>query len=203
MISATPGFRNLALLGVPLFSLLVWGAVSVRPDDRTKPETIDATAMGTSTQMGRVTNIKVIIYEYSTQEDREVLMQAFVKGQNQGLVNALTKMKAVGRIAITGTLGYDLSYIKVFPTPTGRKIRFITNRPLRYGEVYWDTQSTAYNLTAGELDLNDTEKSKSAGVLYPAAQLVINKEGELQVELRQNPWNLVNIIDWRGTPEVN
>ena len=203
MITATPGFRNLALLGVPLFSLLVWGAVSGRPDDRTKPETIDATAMGTSTQMGRVTNIKVIIYEYSTQEDREVLMQAFVKGQNQGLVNALTKMKAVGRIAITGTLGYDLSYIKVFPTPTGRKIRFITNRPLRYGEVYWDTQSTAYNLTAGELDLNDTEKSKSAGVLYPAAQLVINKEGELQVELRQNPWNLVNIIDWRGAPEVN
>jgi hypothetical protein len=29
------------------------------------------------------------------------------KGQNQGLVNALSRMKAVGRIAITGTLGFE------------------------------------------------------------------------------------------------
>jgi hypothetical protein len=40
--------------------------------------------------------------EYSTEEDRQILVEAFKKGQNQGLVNALTKMKAVGRIAITG-----------------------------------------------------------------------------------------------------
>ncbi len=31
-------------------------------------------------------------------------------------------------------------------------------------------------------------------MLYPAAQLVINKDGELQIELRKNPWKLVNII---------
>jgi len=77
--------------------------------------------MGTSTQLGQVVGITVIIYEYSTPFDRQVLVQAFDKGQNQGLVNALTKMKAVGRISITGTLGYDLSYIRLIPTPTGRK----------------------------------------------------------------------------------
>jgi len=159
--------------------------------------------MGTSTQMGAVVGITVIIYDYSTPEDRQVLVQAFTKGQNQGLVNALTKMRSVGRISITGTLGYDLSYIKMFPTPTGRKIRFITNRQLRYGEIYWDTQSTAYNLTAGELDLNDTDKSKSTGVLYPAAFLEIDKEGQLQIQLRENPWKLVDLIDWRGTPGLN
>jgi hypothetical protein len=112
-------------------------------------------------------------------------------------------MRAVGRISITGTLGYDLSYIRMFPTPTGRKIRFITNRQLRYGEMYWDTQSTAYNLTGGELDLNDTDKSKSTGVLYPAAFLEIDKEGQLQIQLRENPWKLVDLIDWRGTPGLN
>lgn len=182
---------------------LLLGALPSLPNDRGKPETIDATAMGTSTQMGGVVGITVIIYDYSTPEDREVLVQAFTKGQNQGLVNALTKMRSVGRISITGTLGYDLSYIKMFPTPTGRKIRFITNRQLRYGEVYWDTQSTAYNLTVGELDLNDTDKSKSTGVLYPAAFLEIDKEGQLQIQLRENPWKLVDLIDWRGTPGLN
>jgi hypothetical protein len=165
-------------------------------------ETIQASAMGTSTQLGQVVGITVNIYEYSTMEDRQVLIEAFTKGQNQGLVNALTKMKAVGHISITGTLGYDLSYIRMIPTPTGRKIRFATNRVLRFGEVYYDTQSTAFNLTAGEFDLNDTDKSKSTGVLFPAAQLIINKEGELQMELRQNPWNLVEIIDWSKRPET-
>jgi hypothetical protein len=183
--------------------LLIAGSVRSFSNDRTKPETIDASAMGTSTQLGQVVGITVIIYEYSTPADRQVLVQAFQKGQNQGLVNALTKMRAVGRISITGTLGYDLSYIRLIPTPTGRKIRFITNRQLTFGEVWADTQSTAFNLTAGELDLNESDKSKSTGVLYPAAQLVIDKEGQLQIDLNQNPWKLVDLIDWKGTQGVN
>jgi hypothetical protein len=188
------------LLIAPL--LLIAVTLALAADDR-KVETIDATATGTSTQMGRVVSVKVIIYEYSTDEDRQILIEAFKKGQNQGLVNALTKMKSVGRIAITGTVGYDLSYIRLVPTPTGRKIRFVTNRQLRFGELYYNTQTTAYNLTAGEFDLNDSDKDKSAGVLYPAAQLVINKEGQIEFQLNKNPWKLVNIIDWNkaGTPQ--
>ncbi len=161
-----------------------------------KTATIDATAMGTSTQLGKDVNIKVNIYEFSTDEDRQILIDAFKKGQNQGLVNALTKMKAVGHIAITGTIGYDLSFIRLIPTPTGRKIRFVTNRLLRFGEAYYNTQTTAYNLTAGEIEINDADKNKSGGVLYPAAQLVINKDGQLEFQLNKNPWKLVNIIDW-------
>jgi hypothetical protein len=187
-----------------LLALLLLTAVTLAlaADDR-KVETIDATATGTSTQMGRVVSVKVTIYDYSTDEDRQILMESFKKGQNQGLVNALTKMKSVGRIAITGTVGYDLSYIRLVPTPTGRKIRFVTNRPLRFGEAYYNTQTTAYNLTAGEIEINDSDKDKSAGVLYPAAQLVINKEGQLEFQLNKNPWKLVNIIDWNkaGTPQ--
>ena len=171
-------------------------------DTRVKVGTIDATAMGTSTQMGRTISIKININQFSTDEDRAILVEAFKKGQNQGLVNALTKMKADGHIAITGTIGYDLSYIRLIPTPTGRKIRFVTNRLVRFGESYYSTQSKEFNLTAGEIDINDADKDKSSGVLYPAAQLVINKEGQLEFQLRKNPWKLVNIIDWNkaGTP---
>jgi hypothetical protein len=168
-----------------------------------KSETIEASAMGTSTQMGSQFSVTLNIYDYSTQADKQILIEAFQKGKDQGLVNALSKMKAAGHIEVTGTLGYDCSYIQMLPTPTGRKIRFVTNRLLRFGEVSWDTRSTAYNLTAGEFDLNDTDKSKSTGVLYPAAEFVIDKQGELQMNLIGNPWNLVDIIDWKGTPGVN
>jgi len=163
---------------------------------RKSNETIDATAFGTSTQMGRHFGVKIIIYEFSSPEDRDILVQAFQQGQNDGLVNALEKMKSVGRIAIPGTLGYDLSFIREILTPTGRTIRFVTNRRIAFGESYWSTQTESFNLTAGEININDKDKSKSDGVLFPATQLIVNKEGELQWELNQNAWRLTNIIEW-------
>ena len=150
--------------------------------------------MGTSTQMGKNVSIKLIITSYSTPEDKKTLDDAFAKGQNQGLVDALLKMKSVGRIQIPGTIGYDVSYIRSIPTPTGRKIRFVTNRKIAFGEAYRNTQSQAFNLSGGEINIDDKDSKKSAGVLYPAAQLVINKDGDLQIELRKNPWKLQNII---------
>ena len=196
MNSGTSTARKFSYAGLLLAALLLTGVTLALSADDRQVETIDATAMGTSTQLGKTVGVKVTIYEYSTEEDRQILLDAFKKGQNQGLVNALTKMKSVGRIAITGTLGYDLSFIRLVPTPTGRKIRFVTNRLLRFGEAYYNTQTVAYNLTAGEFDINDSDTSKSAGVLYPAAQLVINKEGQVEFQLNKNPWKLVNIIDW-------
>jgi hypothetical protein len=163
---------------------------------RGSTETIDATAFGTSTQLGRNFGVKIIIYEFSSPEDRDILVQAFQKGQNDGLVNALEKMKSVGRIQIPGTLGYDLSFIREIMTPTGRTIRFVTSRKIAFGEAYWDTQTKSFNLTAGEININDKDKDKSGGVLFPAAQLIVNKEGELQWELNQNAWKLTNIIEW-------
>jgi hypothetical protein len=168
---------------------------------RDKNETIDATAWGESTQMGRHFDVTITIYDWSTAADRQILVEAFQKGQNQGLVNALTKMKAVGHIAITGTLGYDLSYIRMEPTPTGRKIVFVTNRLIRFGEAFADTQSQAFNLSGGQLDLNDQDKTKSSGVLFPAAQLIIDSQGKLQIDLRENPWRLSDLIDWKGSSE--
>jgi hypothetical protein len=190
----------IALLVSGLLLLAVFPGLSAK---KVKDETIEATAMGTGSQMGQTIGISVEIYEYSTPEDRQVLIAAFSKGQNQGLVNALTKMRAVGHISITGTLGFDLAFIRMIPTPTGRKIRFVTNRQIRMGEAWADSQSQSFNLTGGEFDLNDTDKSKSTGVLYPECQLAIDKESHLQIELNQNAWKLVDVLDWKGTPGIN
>ena len=157
-------------------------------------EVFDVTAFGTSTQMGKNVPIKIIIERYSTPQDKQTIDQAFAQGQNQGLVNALEKMKPVGRIQIPGTLGYDIAYASSTTTPAGRTVRFVTNRKIAFREAYRNTQSQAYNLTGGELNINNQDQKKSAGVLYPAAQLVINKDGDLEIQLRKNPWRLSNII---------
>ena len=163
-----------------------------------KCETIDATAQGTSTQMGKIINIKLTICGNSTPEDRQVLVDAFKKGKNQGLADALQKMKGVGRISLPGTVGYELAYVRTIPTPTGREIRFVTNRRIAFGEAYNSTRSMDYSLTAGRLLIDDKDKDKSSGQLYPAAELKVNKKGELEWNLYQNPWKLNNIIDWKN-----
>lgn len=178
------------------FAVMIVSAIPALAD-RGSVETIDATAFGTSTQLGRNFGVKIIIYDFSAPEDRDILVQAFQKGQNEGLVNTLSKMKSVGRISIPGTIGYDLSFIREIITPTGRTIRFVTNRKIAFGESYWNSESKSFDLTAGEITINDQDKSKSEGVLFPAAQFIVNNEGELQIELRQNPWKLTNIIEWK------
>ena len=119
----------LMLTGIPSFG------------QRGKTETLDATAFGTSTQLGKNFGVKIIIYEFSSPEDRQILVDAFQHRQNDGLVNALEKMKSVGRIQIPGTVGFDLSFIREILTPTGRTIRFVTNRRIAFGESYWNNKS--------------------------------------------------------------
>jgi hypothetical protein len=192
MKNAMPRIHTLVVATLLATGLLTIGS---SPALCQKAETIEAAAMGTGTQLGQNVEIRLTISDYSTMEERQVLVDAFAKGQNQGLVTALQKMRAVGRISLTGTVGYDVSFIRMIPTPTGRKIRFITNRPIRFGEAWTDSPSQSFDLSGGEIDINDSDKSKSTGVLFPRAQLVIDKQGQLQIDLSQNPWKLVDVLD--------
>src|SRR6185503_1961684 len=89
-------------------------AVALLPVSRTRAQStklpksifIQATAMGQSQQLGRMLSVNIHINELSTAEDQKALLEAFGSKGNEGLVNALSKMTAKGRIAITGTLGY-------------------------------------------------------------------------------------------------
>jgi hypothetical protein len=162
--------------------------------DEPQREEFQAQAMGQGTQMGQTFNVTILINEYSTPEERQVLVEAFEKSGGEGLFNALNKMKSKGRIAITGTLGYDVSYVRQFPTADGRKIRILTNRPIRFGELWTDSRSTDYNLSALELDISNI-KGKSTGTLIPACQFKVNKEKEIEIEAYQNPWKFVDVLD--------
>ena len=158
-----------------------------------KSITIQAQAMGTSTQLGRSVGITVIINEFSPPSDQKILLDAYQQKGNEGLVNALSKMNSKGRIAITGTVGGDLAYVRKFSMPDGStRIRFATNRLLRFGEVWADTRSTDYELSGGEIVLAPN-KSKNSGTLLPASRFKVNKEGQMELELFQNPWKLVNV----------
>jgi len=181
-------------IAVAIVGLALLPSAGGKAQDKSKRETFQATAMGQSTQMGRMFSVNIVIDEYSTADDRQALLDAFSSKGMQGLSNALSKMKSKGRLSITGTLGYDVSYIRSFPTETGRKIRLVTNRAIRFGEAWADTRSMDYSLSAVELDISN-EKGKNAGILLPACQFKLDKEKQLEIENYQNPWKLQNIRD--------
>ena len=154
-----------------------------------------AQAMGQGTQMGQTFSITINIDEFSTPEDREILFEAFQEDGNRGLVNALDKMKAKGNIRITGTLGYDIAFVREIPSEGGRKIRVVTERPVQFGEAWYQGRSLDYRLSVLELDLNEDEK-KNTGVLMPLVEFKVDKKThDLVLNLFQNPWTLVNVQD--------
>jgi hypothetical protein len=164
-------------------------------EDKPVREVYQAQAIGQSTQLGKNFNVTIRVEQYSTQEERQVLVDAFQQAGSEGLFNALEKMPSKGRIAITGTLGYEISFARKIPIAGGYKIRVLTNRPIRIGEAWVNGRSTDYNLSALEMDLS-SEKGKSTGVLLPACQFKINKKtAEVEIETYQNPWTLQNIMD--------
>jgi hypothetical protein len=156
--------------------------------------TIQATAMGTSTQLGRLYNVNIIIEQFSTADDRQTLIAAFKRSGQDGLIDVLEDMKPKGRVRFaSGGVGNDVKYIIELPSDKGRKFRLITDRNLGFGELYNGTRSRDYSVGAIELLL--TADGKGSGTVLPACKLTVNKKTkQIEVETYQNPWKLSNFI---------
>lgn len=155
------------------------------------PEKIQATY----SQAGNPVGVMLTVYNYSTAWDLEFLSQAFQKGQDRELATALSNTKAVGRCQIAGGLSYDVAFIQMVLTPTGRKIVFVASRPHPLDESDPPANTQQFDLAIGQFDLNDTDPTKSTGFLFPASKLVVDEQGEYHYDLAGNPWALDNVLD--------
>jgi len=178
--------------GLMGFFLLLTGMVtSIQAQGRM---TIQATAMGTSTQLGRIVNINIYIEGFSTQDDRKALIDAFARSGQDGLVDVLQDMKPKGRVRFSsGGVGNDVKYIIELPSKNGRRLRLVTDRWLLFGELYASTRSKDYSV--GAIELNLTPDGKGSGTVLPACKLTVDKKTkQIEIETYQNPWNLTNLI---------
>lgn len=175
---------------VYLFPLLACGTV-VHAQGRM---TIQATAMGTSTQMGKIFNVNIIIEQFSTPADRKALIDAFTRSGQDGLVGVLEDMNPKGQVRFaSGGVGNDVKYIIELPSESGRRLRLVTDRNLAFGELYQGTRSRDYSVGAIELDL--TPDGKGSGTVLPACKLTVDKKKQqIEIETYQNPWKLTNFI---------
>ena len=179
--------------GLMVCLLLVVGGkgILVKAQERM---TIQATAMGTSTQTGKIYDVNIYIENFSTTEDRNSLINAFKKSGQDGMVNVLEDMKPKGRIRFSsGGVGNDIKYIMELPSDKGRRLRLVTDRTLAFAELYQGTRSRDYTVGAIELEL--TPDGKGTGTVLPACKLTVNKKKQqVEIETYQNPWKLTNFI---------
>lgn len=160
-----------------------------------KRETIQAQAMGQSTMAGRSFGVTIRIDDYSTPADQRALIDAFKSGGHDAMMKTLSKMKSKGRVGITGGLGYQAAYIRSIPTPDGRIIRILTDRPINFGEAYANTRSMDYDLSFIEIHLSN-DKGKRTGTLIPGGRVKVNKKKEIELETyHAQPWRLVEILE--------
>jgi len=175
---------------VSLFLLLAGIGTIVQAQGRM---TIQATAMGTSTQMGKMFNVNIHIEQMSTPEDRKALIDAFARSGQDGLVDVLEDMKPKGRIRTPWGVGNDVKYIIELPSEKGRHLRLVTDRRIAFSETYQATRSEEYSIAAVDLFL--TPDGKGTGTLLPACKLTVDKKKQqIEVETYQNPWNLTNLM---------
>lgn len=176
---------------VSLFLLLAGIGTTVQAQGRM---TIQATAMGTSTQMGKIYNVNILIEQLSTPDEQKALIDAFTRRGQDGLVDVLQDMKPKGRIRFaSGGVGNDIKHIIELPSEKGRRFRLVTDRNIAFGELYRGTRSRDYSVGAIELVL--TPDGKGSGTVLPACKLTVNKKTkQIEVETYQNPWNLTNLM---------
>ena len=156
----------------------------------------------TYAQAGNTIGVTLIVYNYTTSADLELLSLAFQQGQDRQLASALSKTKAVGHCFIAGDPSFDVAFIQMVVTPTGREITFIANRPLQSDEVSSDPDSQSFDLMVGQFEINDTDNTKSTGFLYLASRLVVDEQGAFHYDLAGNPWSLVNVLDSNWAPAL-
>jgi hypothetical protein len=182
-------FHSAVIASLFLLLAAIGTIVQAQAQDRM---TIQASAMGTSTQMGKIRQVKIIIEKLSTPEDQKVLLDAFKRSGHRGMYDALQDMSPKGRIALEGTIGNDVKYIRELPSKNGRRFRLVTDRNLAFGELRNSTRSSEYSI--GGVELTITPDGKGSGTLLPACKLTLNKQKQIDIESYQNPWKLTNFI---------
>ncbi len=179
--------------------LLVVLLASVCAFAQYKTVTYEAIAYGQGRQARESIGVKLVITGYSTIEDREALLKIFVEKGSQGLAEALKKMPSLGRLSFTGEADYDIRYVKVIPTDTGRTIRVVTDRFQTGAEARGRTNLSYqdYNLSVVELNLSN-DKKKNTGIFLPAAEFTMHKDKGIEVQAYQQPWRLEYITEKTG-----
>jgi hypothetical protein len=125
-------------------------------------------------------HIRVIIERWSTEQERQALVQAFEEKGTDGLLSALRKTERLGTLRKSISRSWDLRYAVQVPTADGgRRIIVGTYRYVDFWEANREKKAS-YPFTLIELHLD--KEDKGDGRISQASKISRSKDGK-QIEL--------------------
>ena len=120
--------------------------------------------------------IHVIIERWSTEEERQALVQAFEQKGSDGLLSALRKTETLGTLRKSIARSWDIHYAVQVPTADGgRRIIVGTDRWVDYWEAGRE-EKASYPFTLVELRLDKEDKGE--GRVAPATKISRSQDGK-------------------------
>jgi hypothetical protein len=127
-----------------------------------KAERFSATAVNMDAPRGAVaTPVDILVSRWSTDAERDRLLDTMMEAGPQRLLDALQKMPRVGSIRTPDSIGYDLRFARHTPGPDGsERIVIMTDRPIGFWEARNQPPTIDYPFTVIELRIGSNGKGE-------------------------------------------
>ena len=147
------------------------------------PEKFTAYAINSSNMTARAqaSQVDITINRWSTDADRDRLLQILRSKGQDALLDALQKMPVVGYINTPGSLRYDLHFARQIPAAEGgRRIVLGTDRYIGSWEAANRPRTVDYPFTVIELQLDKNGQGKGWASLY--TKVTATDDGNVELE---------------------
>jgi hypothetical protein len=138
--------------------------------------------------------IEINIDRWSTETERDQLIDALKGGRARVLVDRLRRLPALGHIATPTTAGWSLRFAQTRPREDGgRQVIVATDRPTTLGDTSRSRQDAAYDVAIVEIRL-DKDGTGGGTLAYAASLTYEENTGAIAVaNYGREPVRLTNV----------
>lgn len=142
------------------------------------------------------TQLDIVVERWSTDAERQRLLQALPKGQDE-VLKVLQDLPRAGFIRTPGQLGWELRFAQqVKGEDGGRRVYLATDRPIAAWEAINRPRTFDYPFTFIELRMNT--EGEGEGKLTGAMRIITGKDGRIELENWDvNPVELTQVRERR------
>lgn len=190
-------FRSLTAGAVALGSVALL-TIAAGAQTMGTPERYTAAAMNINN--GRANIIDITVNRWSTDKQRDTLMDTMVKQGPEKLLDVLQDMPAMGHFGAPGNLSWDIHFARKMPLPDGgERIVLVTDRRIGFWESVNQPRSIDYPFTVIDIRLNGDGEGE--GKMSIATKVIYDKkENMISLENYQtSPVLLTNVRRERVT----
>jgi hypothetical protein len=175
--------RSVLLVAVSAAALIFSTAIPSAQSNMAKPERFTAFAVDISNTAPRsnATVVDIRINRWSTDAERDQLLQVFREKGQEALLSALQKLPVVGAIRTPGSLNYDLHFARQRPDAEGGRMIFLmTDRYVGAWEAMNRPRTMDYPFTLIQLQLD--REGRGVGKASIATQITQDPDGTIVLE---------------------